>query len=188
MSLPGTCILDPVLGIRLPCDLDGIMKAAHLNPLGAPKGRMKPDMNTTSTERGQEMLAGMQVEMRRVVLGEMRTAGQLAPLAVPTRSSKISISGQPMADTFGPPRGRRILHPVRAESGRGIPALSGRRRRGPDFEPDPHRENSLGLPSCFWGLNSFLDGQRSADILASGPEWVIDAAQDEVNESKYPQG
>jgi len=149
MSLPGTCILDPVLGIRLPCDLDGIMKAAHLNPLGAPKGRMKPDMNTTSTERGQEMLAGMQVEMRRVVLGEMRTAGQLAPLAVPTRSSKISISGQPMADTFGPPRGRRILHPVRAESGRGIPALSGRRRRGPDFEPDPHRETRWGYPPVF---------------------------------------
>jgi len=42
---------------------------------------MKPDAKTTSTERGQAILAAMQEEMRRVVLGEMRQAGQLAIMA-----------------------------------------------------------------------------------------------------------
>jgi len=42
---------------------------------------MEPDTSTKSTERGQAILAAMQEEMRRVVLGEMRTAGQLATLA-----------------------------------------------------------------------------------------------------------
>jgi hypothetical protein len=41
---------------------------------------MKPDANTTSTERSQAILVAMQEEMRRVVLGEMRPADQLAAL------------------------------------------------------------------------------------------------------------
>jgi len=38
---------------------------------------MKPNGNATSTERSQAILAAMQEEMRRVVLGEMRPADQL---------------------------------------------------------------------------------------------------------------
>lgn len=62
-------------------DLDGISKAAHPKPPSTRRTRMKPDTNTTSTERGQAILAAMQEEARRVVLAEMRTEGQLAPLA-----------------------------------------------------------------------------------------------------------
>jgi hypothetical protein len=51
-----------------------------------------------------------------------------------------------------------------------------------------NRENSWGLASWFIGLKSFLDDQRPTDLLASDPEWVIEAAQDEVNESRYPHG
>ena len=49
------------------------------------------------------------------------------------------------------------------------------------------REESYGLASWFVGLNSYLDDQRPADLLASDPEWVIEAAQDEANESKSPR-
>jgi hypothetical protein len=51
-----------------------------------------------------------------------------------------------------------------------------------------NRENSWGLASWFLSLNSFLNGQRPADLLASDPQWVIEAAQDEVNEMKHPHG
>jgi hypothetical protein len=46
----------------------------------------------------------------------------------------------------------------------------------------------MGMASWFIGLNSFLDDQRPADLLASEPEWVIEAAQDEVSDSKNPHG
>lgn len=50
------------------------------------------------------------------------------------------------------------------------------------------REDPWGLASWFIGLNSFLDDQRPADLLAYDPEWVIEAARDALNEAKYPQG
>lgn len=51
-----------------------------------------------------------------------------------------------------------------------------------------NQERSWGMASWFIGLSSYLDDQRSADLLASGPEWVIEAAQDETNESKSLHG
>jgi hypothetical protein len=152
---------------------------------------MKPDANTTSTERSQAILAPMQEEMRWVVLGEMRTAGQLATLAGRGTNEIRRDLDQWAADG-------RILS-VRHEGGDYFTlfALNPAERYRPyPAVGDPirilsrvlTRENSWGLASWFLGLNSFLDDQRPADLLASDPEWVIEAAQDEVNESKYPHG
>lgn len=49
-------------------------------------------------------------------------------------------------------------------------------------------ENSWALASWFLGVNSFLDDQRPADLLGEDPEWVIEAALDEVDNVKYPHG
>jgi hypothetical protein len=152
---------------------------------------MKPDTNTTSTERGQAIWAAMQEEMRQVVLGEMRTAGQLATLA------QLDIDEiQPNLNQWA--ADGRILS-VRHE---GIDyfalfALNPAER----YQPYPavadvvqilsrilNRENSWGLASWFIGLNSLLEDQRPADLLASDPEWVVEAAQDAVNETMYSQG
>jgi hypothetical protein len=44
-------------------------------------------------------------------------------------------------------------------------------------------ETKSGWSAAFWfaGLNSFLDGQRPQDLLATRPDLVIAAAQDEVD-------
>jgi hypothetical protein len=49
-------------------------------------------------------------------------------------------------------------------------------------------KNSWAMASWFVGVNSFLNDQRPADLLASDPEWVTEAAQDEVDSRKYPHG
>ena len=152
---------------------------------------MKPDTSTTSTERGQEILAAMQEEMRRVVLGEMRTAGQLATLAGRGTNDIRRDLDQWAAD------GRILsvrhedvdyytlfaLNP--AEGYRPYPAVADVIRI---LSRILNRENSWALASWFIGLNSFLNDQRPVDLLASDPEWVVEAAQDQVNESKYPHG
>lgn len=152
---------------------------------------MKPDTNTTSTERGQAILAAMQEEMRRVVLGEMRTAGQLATLAGRGTNDIRRDLDQWAAD------GRILsvrhedvdyytlfaLNP--AEGYRPYPAVADVIRI---LSRILNRENSWALASWFIGLNSFLNDQRPVDLLASDPEWVVEAAQDQVNESKYPHG
>jgi hypothetical protein len=150
---------------------------------------MKPD--TTSTERGQAILAAMQEEMRRVVLGEMRTAGQLATLAnrgtneirrdldqwaADGRILSVRHEGDDFFTLFA-------LNP--AEGYRPYPAVADVIRI---LSRILNRENSWGLASWFIGLNSFLDDQRPADLLASDPKWVVEAAQDAVNETMYPQG
>jgi len=50
------------------------------------------------------------------------------------------------------------------------------------------RGNAWALASWFIGVNSYLDDQRPQDLLASDPEWVIDAARDEVETGKFPHG
>ena len=152
---------------------------------------MEPDTSTKSTERGQAILAAMQEEMRRVVLGEMRTAGQLATLADRAINALQSDLDQWAAEG-------RILS-VRHESVDYFSLFALNPADG--YRPYPavadvvqilsrilNRESSWGLASWFLGLNSFLDGQRPADLLASEPEWVVEAAQDEVNETMYPHG
>lgn len=152
---------------------------------------MKQDANTTSAERSQAILAAMQEEMRRVVLGEMRSASQLATLAGRDTDEIQRDLDQWVAD------GRILL--VRhegvdyfalfalnpAEGYRPYPAVADAIRI---LNRVLNRENSWGMASWFLGLNNFLDDQRPTDLLASDPEWVIEAAQDEVNDSMYPHG
>jgi hypothetical protein len=152
---------------------------------------MKPDANPTSTEESQAILAAMQEEMRRLVLGEMRSAGQLAALAGCGTNEIRRDLDQWAADG-------RILS-VRHEGVDYFPLFA--LNPAEEYRPYPavadairilsrvlNCENSWGLASWFIGLNGFLDDQRPADLLASDPEWVIAAAQDEVNDSKYPHG
>ena len=83
-------LADRLRGDKRRADRDGLViegcavlisQISTPNRLAARRRRKKPDTNTTSTELGQAILAAMQEEMRRMVLGEMRTAGQLATLA-----------------------------------------------------------------------------------------------------------
>ncbi|MGA9673586.1 MAG: hypothetical protein WBQ94_30625, partial [Terracidiphilus sp.] len=150
---------------------------------------MKPDTNTISTERSQAISVAMEEEMQRAVLSEMRPAGQLANLAGRGTSEMRRDLDQWEAD-------RRILS-VRHEGVDYFALFALNPVEG--YRPYPavadvirilsrilNRENSWGLASWFIGLNSFLDDQRPADLLASDPEWVVDAAQDAVSETMYP--
>ncbi len=152
---------------------------------------MKLDATTTSTERSQAILAAMQDEMRRVVLGEVRPAGQLATLtgrgtneirrdldqwAADGRIVSVRHEGVDYFPLFA-------LNP--AEGYRPYPAVADAIRILSQILSD---EGSWGLASWFIGLNGFLDDQRPADLLASDPERVIEAAQDAVNETKYLRG
>lgn len=150
---------------------------------------MNPDANTI--ERSQAILAAMEDEIRRVVLGEMRPAGQLATLAGRATNEIQSDLDLWVADG-------RILS-VRHEDVDYFALFALNPAEG--YRPYPavaeaigilshvlNRENPWGLASWFVGLNSFLDGQRPADLLASDPQWVIEAAQDEMNEMKHPHG
>jgi hypothetical protein len=133
----------------------------------------------------------MQEEMRRVVLGEMRTAGQLATSAGRGTDDILRDLDHWVADG-------RILS-VRHEGVDYFTLFALNPAEG--YRPYPaaadvirilsrilNRENSWALASWFIGLNSFLNDQRPVDLLASDPEWVVEAAQDQVNESKYPHG
>lgn len=45
--------------------------------------------------------------------------------------------------------------------------------------------SSWGVASWFIGACSFLDDQRPKDLLASDPGWVVDAAQDAMDEMSH---
>jgi hypothetical protein len=152
---------------------------------------MKPNADTTSTERSQAILAAMQGEMRRMVLGEMRQADQLATLtrrctnelrrdldswAADGRILAVQHEGVDYFALFAlnPAEGYQPYQAV-ADAIRILSRVL-------------NRENAWGLASWFIGLNSFLDDQRPADLLASDQEWMIEAAQDEVNESTHRHG
>ena len=44
------------------------------------------------------------------------------------------------------------------------------------------RLSDLAIASWFIGLNSYLDDQCPKDLVSKDPEWVIEAAQDEIDE------
>jgi len=152
---------------------------------------MKPDAKTTSIERSHAILAAMQEEMRQQVLGEMRPAGQLATLAgrstteirrdldLWTADGRMLSVRHEGVDYFA----LFALNP--AEGYRPYPAVADAIRI---LSPVLNSDNAWGLASWFIGLNGFLDDLRPADLLASDPEWVIEAAKDEVNDAKYPHG
>ncbi len=152
---------------------------------------LKPDAKPTSIERSQGILTAMQDEMRQQVLGEMRSAGQLATLAGRSATEirrdldlwaadgRILSVRHKGVDCFA----LFALNP--AEGYRPYPAVADAIRI---LSAVLNRDNAWGLASWFIGLNGFLDDLRPADLLTSDPEWVIEAAQDEVNDAKHPHG
>lgn len=138
------------------------------------------------------IMAQMNEDVRRAVLTEMRQADQLAALAgrdtQETRDDlerwtaegrMLSVQHEGVAyfalfalnpaDLYRP-------YPAVADAVRILSEVLDRER------------NSWGIASWFLGVNSFLDDQRPADLLGSDPEWVTEAAQDEVDSWKYPHG
>jgi hypothetical protein len=152
---------------------------------------METNANPTPTNQSQRTSTADQEDLRRVVLTEMRSADQMASLA-----------GRSACDM------RRDLHQWKADG-----RILSVQHEGVEYfalfaldlaegcRPYPavaqvirilsgvlDQDNSWGLASWFIGLSSYLDDQRPADLLASNPEWVIEAAQDEINESKSLRG
>ena len=136
-------------------------------------------------------LAGMEAELRRVVLGEMRPAPELAELA--DRAPDEMLRNLERWNAEG-----RILS-VRHEGIEYFALFALNPQNG--YHPYPvvaeairilsevlDCENPWGMAGWFLGLNSFLDDQRPVDLLEQDPAWVIEAARDEVNSVKYPHG
>lgn len=140
---------------------------------------MNPDTATEPGESAREIQVGMQEEMRRAVLLEMRRPEELAAL-----------SGR------HPKEMRRELESWTAE-GRIFSVVSDGAEYFPPFALDPNAAyrrypvvaaviaifgqvglSRWALSSWFVGLNGFLDDQRPIDLLATDPDWVIEAATD----------
>ncbi len=139
-----------------------------------------------SREGRQEIMAKMNEAVRRAVLSEMRQVNQIAALVG-------RVTGQMRRDLeLWTSEGRMLsvqhegvayfslfaLNP--ADLYRPYPAVADAVR----ILAEVLHQNSWAIASWFVGLNSFLDDQRPADLLASDPGWVIEAAQDEVDSWK----
>jgi hypothetical protein len=151
---------------------------------------MQTDANTTPTNQSHAAARAGQEDSRHVVLTEMRSADELASLSGRSASDMRRDLDRWKADgRIFSIRDEGVeyfalfaLDP--AEEYRPYPAVA---RVIEILSEVFSREESYGLASWFLGLNSYLDDQRPADLLASDPEWVIEAAQDEANESTSPR-
>jgi hypothetical protein len=138
----------------------------------------------------QAIMAQMEETVRRSVPGEMRQADELAALAcrpieemrgdlerwtAEGRMLSVELEGVEYFARFAlnPADGFRP-YPAVAEASRILSEVLGK--------------NSWVVASWFIGVNSFLEDQRPADVLASDPDWVLEAAHDEVLSVKYPHG
>lgn len=138
----------------------------------------------------REIMAQMHEDVRRAVLGEMRQADQLAALAgrdtaemrrdlerwtAERRMLSVEHEGVHYFALFAlDPADLYRPYPAMAEAARILSEILDK--------------NSWGIATWFLGVNSFVDDQRPADLLASDPEWVVKAAQDEVDSVKYLHG
>ena len=134
-------------------------------------------------------MARMQEEVKRDVLEEMRTVEDLAGLAgrspaemhsdlerwkAEGRIFSVEHEGIEFFPAFAlDPASRYLPYPVVAEIIRILNQIDGSR---------------WALASWFIAVNSYLDVQRPQDLLVSDPEWVIEAAEDEVVSVKFPHG
>jgi hypothetical protein len=132
-----------------------------------------------SGESPRVVMAGMEEDTRRAVLAEMRQAHEIAAVAgrdaqamlcdlvcwkAEGRIFSVESKGSEYFPIFGldPVTGYHP-YPVLAEALRTLNA------------------SDWVVAAWFVGLSSFLDDQRPKDLLASDPEWVLEAAQDAVS-------
>ena len=138
------------------------------------------------------IMAQLNDDVRRAVLTEMRQADQLAALAgrdtQETRDDlerwtsegrMLSVQHEGVAYFALFALNPADLYPPYLAVADAVRILS---------EVLDRERNSWGIASWFLGVKSFLDDQRPADLLGSDPEWVTEAAQDEVDSWKYPHG
>lgn len=142
-----------------------------------------------SDESATEIQKRMQAETRQIVLLEMRNAAQLAALA--------GCGTEQLHDELNQWKTAGRIFSVQDGGTEYFPwfALD----RGAGYRPYPVVADVIRIMSevidCgsgfmlaawFISMNSYLDEQRPADLLASAPEWVIEAARDWVDTMKYP--
>jgi hypothetical protein len=145
-----------------------------------------------ATVSRRAIMAQMNEDVRRAVLTEMRQADQLAALAGrDTQETRDDLERWTSEGRMLSVQHEGVvyfalfaLNP--ADLYRPCPAVADAVRIL--SEVLDRERNSWGIASWFLGVNSFLDDQRPADLLGTDPEWVTEAAQDEVDSWKYPNG
>ena len=136
---------------------------------------MQTDANTTPTHQSHAAAQGGREDSQHVILTEMRSADELASLCGRSASDMRRDLDRWKAD------GRIFSIRDKGVEYFALFALD----PGEEYRPYPavtrvieilsevfSRDESFGLASWFVGLNSYLDDQRPADLLASDPEWV----------------
>lgn len=134
-------------------------------------------------ESSRAIMADMEGNAKRAVLAEMRQAHEIAALSGrgvrEMRSDLVcwKREGRIFSVEYGgteyfPPFAFNSItgfqpHPVLAEALRILKA--------------GHWGGDWAVATWFIGLSSFLDDQRPMDLVASDPEWVLEAAKDAVN-------
>ena len=133
-----------------------------------------------SGESPRGIMAGMVEEARRAVLAEMLQVHEIAALA--------GCDMQTMRSNLARWKAERRIFSIEHEGAEYFPAFALDSRDG--YRPFPALGEALrilnagnwgtdwAVASWFIGLSSFLDDQRPEDLLASDPEWVIEAAKD----------
>lgn len=147
-------------------------------------------MTNESQINARAVIARMEEKTRQAVLAEMGPVQELARLA--------GRSANEMRDDLERWRAEGRIFSVQHEGVEYFPPFALDPCAG--YTPYPavaevlrilHElewKSSWGPASWFVGLNGDLDAQRPLDILADDPQWVIEAARDEVNSVKYLHG
>lgn len=129
------------------------------------------------------IMAGMVEETRRAVLAEMRQVHEIAVL--------VGRYTQTMRSDLIRWKAESRIFSVEHEGAEYFPTFALDSHTG--YQPYPALAKALrilnvglwgsewAVAAWFMGLSSFLDDQRPEDLLASDPEWVIEAAEDVVN-------
>ena len=141
---------------------------------------MNSGRGTKSSESPRTIMAGMVGDTRRAVLAEMRQAHEIAVQA--------GRSPQTMRRDLVRWKAEGRIFSVEYEGTEYFPAFALDSLTG--YQPYPalaealrmlnagHWCNDWAVATWFIGLSSFMDDQRPKDLLASDPEWVIEAAKD----------
>ncbi len=130
-------------------------------------------------------MARMQKDLRLAVLDTMRQARDLALVA--------GIGEEAMHRELEQWKMENRIFLVEYEGAEYFPSYALDART--NYQPYPAVKNIIivfgknlsawGIASWFAGLNSFLDDQRPLDLLHEDPEWVVEAARDEMNEMTH---
>jgi len=148
---------------------------------------MNSDDKVESGGSSHTIFANMEEDAKRAVLAEMRQAHEIAALSRRGVREVLSDLACWKAD------GR--LFSVEFAGSEYFPSFALNSITG--YQPYPcfaealrilnagHWGGDWAVANWFIGLSSFLDDQSPMDLVASDPEWVIEAAKDAVSSLDY---